>query len=119
MAAFDQWRLKSAMAARWPGAVLLSPDLRRRQLVGLQADGRGCDAGRGGETREAEGTLCAERHRGEPKRQLRGDARRAAVSVRYEGGRGQRNAVHGLAELDDGGAEMRLATGKRIGPFEA
>src|SRR5262245_64335484 len=71
MAAFDQWRRKSAMAARWPGAVLL--------FVGQQADGRGGDAWCGAETRDAEGTLCAERHRGEPKRQLRGDERRAVV----------------------------------------
>jgi hypothetical protein len=38
---------------------------------------------------------------------------REAVSIR-DGD--QSDAVHGLAELDDGGAEMTLATGKRIGP---
>src|SRR5215470_2050253 len=100
MAAFDQWRVESAMAARWPGAVLL--------FVGQQADGRGCDAGRGAETRDAKRTLRAERHRGEPRRQFRADARWAAVSVRDERGGDQRNAVHGRAELDDGAEEMTL-----------
>src|SRR5215510_9204639 len=111
MAAFDQWRVESAMAARWPGAILL--------FVGQQADGRGGNAGRGAERLDAEGTLRAEQHPGEPKRQFRVDARRAAVFVRDERGRDESDAVHSRAELDDGAEEMTLATGKRIGPFEA
>src|SRR5262245_29508416 len=110
MAAFDQWRQKSAMAARWPGAVLL--------FVGQQADGCGGGAGRGGEIWDAEGTLCAEQHRGEPRRQFRGNARWAAVSVCDERGRNQPDAVHSRAELDDGVEEMTLTTDKQLGPYE-
>src|SRR5262249_47847602 len=109
MAAFDQWRQKSAMAARWPGVVLHG---------GQQADGCGGDAGRGAEIRAAEGTLRAERQRGDRRRRLRGDARRAAVSIHYERGRDQPDAVYSRAELDGGGKEMTLTTDKRLGPYE-
>src|SRR5262245_48047289 len=110
MAAFYQWRAESAMAARWPRTVLL--------IIGQQTDGRGADAGRGGETRHTEGALRAEQHPGEPRRQFRDDARWAAVFVCDGRGRDQRNAVHGRAQLDGGGKEMTLATDKRLGTYE-
>src|SRR5215510_10351103 len=99
MATFDQWRQKSAMAARWPGALLLG---------GKQADGCGGDSGRGAEIRAAEGTLRDERQRGDRRRRLRGDARRATVPVDDERGRERCEAVHGHAELDGGDEEMTV-----------
>src|SRR5262245_57409252 len=110
-AAFDQWRVDSAMAPRWPRVVL--------HLGGQQADGCGGDAGRGGEIRGAEGTLRAERHRRVPRnRRLREYKRREAVFVCDQRGRGWPDAIHGRAELDGGGEEMTLTTDKQLGPYE-
>src|SRR5215813_13592559 len=96
MAAFDQWRVDSAMATRWPRVVL--------HFGGQQADGCGGDAGRGAEIRAAEGTLRAERHRRVPcSRRLREDERRAAIFVCDESGRDRPDAIHGRTKLDGGG----------------